>query len=345
MIKHTRNKALDEATRWFARLRDSDVSEIEQKAFAQWRDENLAHRRAYEEIQALWASMDALEAIPESQKNDRDDEHKDARLEAPAPQFGPHRASRFRPLAAAMVLFLIGFSVFGLGQTGVISWPQDWRATHYQTAAGEQRTLLLEDGTTIYLNTRSRIAVDFSQKDRHVRLIEGEALFDVRPDAGRPFVVNAGAGTVRVLGTRFNIHLRDEATEIAVMDGHVAVSSQSRPSTPPTQLQGGEGARVSGADVSAKSRIDVASITAWREGRLIYRGTPLAQVVKDLNRYMVDAVRIGDDTLSDMRVTAVIRIEDREAILKALGLALPIDLITLPNGTTMLYEQEKPKKT
>jgi transmembrane sensor len=89
----------------------------------------------------------------------------------------------------------------------------------------------------------------------------------------------------------------------------------------------------------------VASITAWREGRLIYRGTPLAQVVKDLNRYMVDAVRIGDDTLSDMRVTAVIRIEDREAILKALGLALPIDLITLPNGTTMLYEQEKPKKT
>ncbi|GER08515.1 iron dicitrate transporter FecR [Iodidimonas muriae] len=325
MAHKTRSKALDEATQWFARLRDDAISSDERHAFQIWQTANLAHRRAFEEISALWDSMDGLEP-------DTAEMQSTTRANARAPFFKTQ-------IAAALI---IGFSALLVGLTHfeLTPWSPFWGAEHFQTATGEQRTLFLDDGTTIYLNTHSKVAVRLKDKERHVRLIEGEALFDVQRDPQRPFIVDAGNGRVRVLGTRFNIRMHpDRSADVAVLEGHVDVAPRSgKEVVASIDLYRGDGTSISTDRIGPVEKVDVARITSWRDGRMIFRGTPLSTVVADLNRYLTDDVRIGDDSLQDITVTAVIRIEDRAAILRALDMSLPVDVVTLPSGVTMLYD-------
>ena len=92
----------------------------------------------------------------------------------------------------------------------------------YSTAKGENRTVLLDDGSVVYLNTRTTLSWQFDEDIRRVDLVEGEALFDVTPEVYRPFVVHAGAGVVRVLGTRFNVHRKNGSdVVVTVLEGRV----------------------------------------------------------------------------------------------------------------------------
>ncbi|RMD88584.1 MAG: DUF4880 domain-containing protein, partial [Alphaproteobacteria bacterium] len=276
MSDETREKALEEATRWFARLRRDDVSDSDRAAFEAWRSENLAHRRAFDEISGLWSMMDGLEPQPR-----------------PARSRLPGRVPR---LAGALVASLL-LVVAGLYVAGSAFDIGPWGLPHYRTALGEQRTVTLRDGSRVYLNTQTDMAVAFYDVERHVRLRSGEALFEVAHDPDRPFIVDAGAGRVHVTGTQFNIRLDGEAAAVTVIEGHVDVSRRLDDRGPSAQLVAGEGALVDAAGVSEVKPVDVASITAWREGRLVFRGTPLQQVVADLNRYFAPEIRIGDRSL------------------------------------------------
>ena len=97
----------------------------------------------------------------------------------------------------------------------------------YQTHFGEQRSILLEDGSRITLNTASRIDVRFDKGQRFVRLLEGEALFEVAHDATRPFDVQTGATVLRALGTQFDVEMGPNLTTVTVVEGRVAVVPQS----------------------------------------------------------------------------------------------------------------------
>lgn len=315
MTAPDRSKALDEATRWFARLRDAPIPDEERRRFELWRDENLAHRRAYEEIAGLWDVMDCLEPVT-----------------IPGMKLRKSPMRHARRAAALMALAMAGAVVLSL--LGIAPWSYE----RYVTGPGEQRTLLLADGTTVYMNTRTRLAIALDSGERRVRLLEGEALFDVERDETRPFRIDAGASEVRVLGTRFNVRRLEGRADIAVIEGLVAVSPEGAAGDA-RELHPGEAVSVGGEGVGAVVEADLQAITAWRDGRLIYRGTPLSAVVADLNRYLTDEVRLGDDSIRDLKVTAVIRIEDREAILRALDHSLPIERVTLSNGVTMLYDK------
>ncbi len=319
MTDEARRKALDDATRWFARLRRDAVSARDRAAFEAWLSESLAHRRAYREVEKLWNLMDGLEPVPVKR---------------------PVRVSARLPrLAGALVASLLVL-VMGLYVAGSLYDFGPWGMPHYKTAIGERRTVTLSDGTVVHLNSRSDIAVAFYDVERHVRLRAGEALFDVRADPERPFIVDAGAGRIRVTGTAFDVRLDGETADVAVIRGHVEVlrRSDERPRAE-ARLSAGEGVRVDPGGVSETTPVDVAAVTAWRQGRLIYRGVPLSRVIDDLNRYFTPAVRIGDASLEDLRLTAVIRLEDRDSILQALKTTLPVTVVTLPNGLTVLYDR------
>ena len=66
MDPHSRQHALDEATRWFARLRADDATDADRHAFARWRDASLINRRAYGDIRSLWSAMDDLRPVETS---------------------------------------------------------------------------------------------------------------------------------------------------------------------------------------------------------------------------------------------------------------------------------------
>ena len=93
--------------------------------------------------------------------------------------------------------------------------------TYYSTAIGERHTIQLEDGTSITLNTHSRIAVWFTPRAREVHLLSGEALFNVRHNISRPFRVIGDGVLLEDVGTQFNVYNHHGGVSISVIDGRV----------------------------------------------------------------------------------------------------------------------------
>src|SRR3546814_10959773 len=78
----------------------------------------------------------------------------------------------------------------------------------FNTAVGERRDVALADGSVLRLNTASRVEVVLSKRARVVRLLRGEALFDVAHDPARPFYVEFAHSRLRAVGSALNVHLR-----------------------------------------------------------------------------------------------------------------------------------------
>jgi ferric-dicitrate binding protein FerR (iron transport regulator) len=137
----------------------------------------------------------------------------------PAPRAVPGRLlSRWKPAALAagvLAASLGGWAFFG-GQRASFQ--------EFETATGEQRTFELEDGSVVYLNTHSRVAIRFAAGEREVRLSRGEALFRVHHDAGRPFRVYTDDAMVQAVGTQFDVYRRDDGTVVSVLEGRVDVT-------------------------------------------------------------------------------------------------------------------------
>ncbi len=196
----------------------------------------------------------------------------------------------------------------------------------YETAVGGQRKIILADGSSVFLNTNSRVDVAFSGKRRDVHLTRGEAYFEVVHDQARPFTVHANNYVVRDIGTAFDVHLSKMGlVEVGVTKGSVEVA----PAT---------GARVFGVPKHVKiivaghnivlgqaveqpkavSSSDIRRKLAWREGELIYTGQPLGEVLADISRYSNIKIELADPALENLAVGGAFRTDQIEAIFAAL---------------------------
>ncbi len=212
--------------------------------------------------------------------------------------------------------------------------------TTFETGIGERRTVRLDDGTRVELNTRTRLRVQFGGRRREVRIDEGgEAFFEVRPEPDRPFVVRTSHGQVRVLGTAFAVHARAERTRVTVSEGRVAVAAALAGAGAEGRAVG-SGRRTSvsaGGRVAAPRPVDPARALAWREGRLVYDDVRLDEMIEDLNRYMPGRIVIADDALAEQRVSAVLRITDRRTTLRALAEILPIEYVRVSDRLVVVH--------
>lgn len=156
---------------------------------------------------------------------------------------------------------------------------------------GRRSRVQLEDGTVVLLNAGSRLVYPASFKDHKREVyLEGEAFFDIAPDAQRPFFVYASGIETEVLGTTFNVcAYRDDAQQNVVL-----VSGSVRLHLPEhgvfgksTQLlQPSEMAMVNakGGNLQVE-QVNVAAYTAWKDGRLLFFRTPMKEILKKLTRY------------------------------------------------------------
>jgi len=110
--------------------------------------------------------------------------------------------------------------------TGAVWW-QSTRYPIYATDIGERRSMTLADGSTVDLNARSKLRIRFTNDERRVELLGGQALFQVAKDKNRPFIVASGDATVRAVGTQFDVHRKDSGTTVTVLEGRVAVYSSA----------------------------------------------------------------------------------------------------------------------
>ena len=233
-------------------------------------------------------------------------------------EYKPNQQGRTQP----------GPDQFGPNQHG----PNPYR--EYRTGIGEQRTVELADHSRIMLDAVTRIRVRFSDDSRLVQLEEGQAEFHVAKDRTRPFKVQVDGETITDLGTVFNVNRTEGQVDITVIEGRIGVAhkdaSPSATTVPPQnegtlQLSAGEELRVSPDGLSKLiPHADLGSLTAWREGLVIFRDEPLSQAVRRFNRYSSLQIEIQGDALAAEHIGGVFKAGDTHGFIRAIELYQPV---------------------
>jgi transmembrane sensor len=223
-------------------------------------------------------------------------------------------------LAAAAVLLcaLLGgaLSLQGPGMVWAVL------ADHHAGAMG-RKDVALPDGSSVVLGAGSALSVAFDGTARRVVLHGGEAYFSVAPDAAHPFIVEAGDGTVTVTGTKFDVKIAGDHVTVAVQEGTVSVAAGAGP---PLALTPGRTAQFNAKGVQPGETVDVSDVGSWRDGHLVFQGTPLADVLADLERYRGGHIFVTDAELAALPVTGVFETGRSDAALETVARALPVKI-------------------
>lgn len=300
----------DQAATWFAALRRGPMEVGERQAFDAWREDPV-HQAALNSMHELWGELAAARPVFERTE------------EAPEPR------RRWIPAAAAAALVAM-LTAGGL----YFALPNHAGPDHQlATAIGEQRTATMDDGSVITVNVATKLRYQVKASERTVDMGEGEAVFFVRKDKSRPFLVRTGDYEVRAVGTAFNVRNRDGQLDVAVLEGTVAVTALSGPRkgeevarvTAGNKLSLGSAAALTKAP--APPTVEPAeTIAEWRSRTLDYEDAPVSRVVEDLNLFFPRRIEVATPGLSERRVTIRLQVEDRERALTTLADILDVQV-------------------
>ncbi|MEQ8692008.1 MAG: FecR domain-containing protein [Pseudomonadales bacterium] len=188
------------------------------------------------------------------------------------------------------------------------------------------REVLLADGSRITLDAATTVEALITQTRRELRLLTGQAVFDVTRDVHRPFRVIAGPMEIEVLGTVFNIdRSQPGAVSVTLLEGSLAVRVDKDRNGQRRTLAAGEQVSWNGLEgLSLASAKNVDAVAAWADGRVVFRGETLEQALARLNRYRPDPVKLPADMDGGTTVFGVFRAGDADALIRALeGSSLP----------------------
>ncbi|WP_293352896.1 FecR domain-containing protein [Phenylobacterium sp.] len=316
--------AIDEqAAAYVARLA-CGVTPAERQEIYGWVAADPHHAVAFARMESAWEGSERLRAAPPA-------------LEAhPEPSGALPRPGRRQ-------LMIGGLAAASAAVAATVGWRLLDNVELHRTRVGERGVVALKDGSRVTLNTASTVEVAFTASERRVRLVRGEALFEVAHDAARPFLVDAGAARFRALGTAFNVRLRPDVVELTVTQGVVGVvAKQGEVDVPAAaRIVAGGGAVVRSGAVAATA-LDGQHLRqriAWQEGVLEFDGESLAQAVAEFNRYRRQPIVIGDARLEALRIGGRFEVDEADKFLAALTGAFSIDVIATTDGGVLLVER------
>jgi transmembrane sensor len=322
------NDARDEAACWQARLTASDCTGRDRARFEAWRTGSPANARASDEVARLEALLDEL-AMPDPELRAMADEafEQGSRLHVPQIRRWTVPAALAACLALFALIVRLGFDP-GLPGSASVAY----------TAADNRRDFTLTDGSVVHLDVASEVRVRVSPDRRDIELVRGRALFEVAHDKSRPFSVSAGSARVMALGTQFQVSRDAEGIRVVLTEGSVAIADAALPSWHET-LRPGEELNVSGsAEMRVKRPADIQVTTSWSRGRHIFRGTPLAQAVQEVNHYAARKVRFGDPSIASLTVGGNFVAGDSESVVAAFAAALPVRVVDA-GGELILFRR------
>ena len=320
---------IDEASQWLVRLSSPEVSLEERRAFVAWLKRSPVHLAEYLRLECTWADLadvDRSSTLNVEELLAADDGNvveltPNVSVPAPLVESRPRRRLGMA-IAACAVLGLAAFFSF---QALVVG--------RYSTDIGEQRTIRLEDGSTIALNTNTALRVELSDTLRRVNLVQGEALFNVAEDSKRPFRVVSDRAVAQAVGTSFVVRRNADDTVVTVIEGQVAVArvDQTRlaatTDVPPNALRVSAGVRadIVSEEIQTSPVPNLAAVTAWKTGRLIFEGQALSEVVAEFNRYNEVQLVLEDSALSAEQLSGVFDANDPQALVRFLERANVIE--------------------
>jgi transmembrane sensor len=297
------------AAQWFAQARSGDTDPADEQSWLQWIDDD-GHQRSYENCELAWELSGELRGSPGI-----------AALLAGADARYAHSARASWCVPAWQVGLAASLLALGAFAWRFVSAPT---TLQYSTGVGEQRTVALADGSTVFLNTDSDVRVQLSRRVRRIELARGEALFNVSHDPNRPFEVHALQGVTTAVGTQFDVELTRSGAAISVLEGTVTVGGSSRAaSLPPVAVSAGNGVGYSqeGA-VSDLRPAEVNRIQGWRSQRMVFNDIALDTALAEYNRYSRMPIVLGNPGLGSRHINGVFHIGDEAAFLSALDQGL-----------------------
>ncbi|MEM8986161.1 MAG: FecR domain-containing protein [Pseudomonadota bacterium] len=305
-----------DAADWYARVQSGAMTDAETALLDDWL-EDPEHAAAFAAFHELDAQVqDVAQAVGG---------------EAGARQGGG--ASRRRVIGAGVL------SAVAAGLIAFIAAPAlldvDPKVERWSTSGSEVETVALPDGSQITLNTNTAVEVAYANTERNVRLLQGEAYFDVAADAARPFSVYTDSSEFRVVGTRFTVSSDDvrEGDVLQVAEGGVAVLTDNA-IVGDVVTSGGRAFVKPGAPVRYET-VAPDAIADWRDGVITFSDTTLSDVRGSIQRYLPTDIIFADEAVAETRVTAVFNISEGETFLEGVAIAAGIDLrydINVKNG-------------
>jgi transmembrane sensor len=308
-----------EASAWIVQLHGKKPTDEDLHALSEWMKRSPAHRAAVTRLLAVWDEANALTSLLEEV------------AAAPAARGAPSRRWRVGAWAAAAAASLAVLAFVATAALSGGAWPL--LAKTYQTQIGGQRNIMLADGSDMRLNTNSKVQTHYTRAVRSVYLRRGEAAFEVRSDAARPFEVHAGGSIIRAVGTAFTVRLNGEAVELTVAEGSVECSADNASRRPARQifvqrvgalqtahLVDGAALAIHAIDEDTLSRS-----LSWRYGVLVFQGEPLEDVVKEIARYTPTEFVFADPSLKSIRIGGHFAVGEVDGLIAALKGSFGID--------------------
>ncbi|MCX5464179.1 FecR family protein [Alcaligenes parafaecalis] len=311
----------EQALEWFSREQLGTLSVQEKQERDAWLASNPAHEREYRSLQQVWQVADHLPM----------DEMREI-MTRPAQE--TPRFTRRRWLIGT------GATVATVAAGAWISRPM-WAETpvftqRLLTARGGRQQFDLPDGSRLDLNTDTELNIAFYESRRSVELLRGEALFAVHSDKSRPFSVEAGEAHVLVTGTQFNVRREADKVTVAVREGSVQLSTGPWWRRERASLTAGQVSSAVQSSLTPLSQERVEAITAWQQGRIVFRDVPLATVASELSRYLDQPLRVLDPQIAKLRISGTLSIEEPAAALDILPDIAPVLVARQADGSALL---------
>lgn len=316
---------LQEAADWCMRLNAEDCSDEDREAFEHWLQADPRHAQEYLAMLDIWMLSEHLpKTTPQALPH------------AAAPRPVSHRRKRWKSQARAAALGL-----FILPAGGYLGWLQGWIPSSYQRYASADAIehLVLPDGSEVDMDLDTKLSFANFKDIRRVTLDRGEAYFHVTHDRSHPFVVKAGAGSITVTGTRFNVWKYRDDVVVTVTEGSVKVRSEAT---------GGDSNLTPGMQASYRpgllqprvKAVDTEQVMAWREGRLVLDDLPLEQALPLINRYLDNPLLLGDEKVAKIRIGGIYNTHNIRDLVSALPKVLPVALQHLDDGSIRIDSRD-----
>ncbi len=311
---------------WIARFRSGSASAKDHQQFALWLAQDSRNKQAMDSMLDMWADLASVQ-----------------QLYSGSPDIIRHPAANHSSwvkgaIGAAACLML-----------ALALWPASRQPTAellYQTALGEQQTVKLEDGSTLTLNTNSRVAVSFDEKLRALKLIKGEAFFQVAKDPERPFEVKAGSAQVTAIGTAFNIYRSNGTSNITVVEGVVKVTGLGNTPNRVAKteiLHANQQIKATSTGLKTITRANVSQQTAWQHGELIAQNMPLVELITQIERYHDIHILVSDPSIATLSVSGAFKLSELDPILQALQLSLGLKTTAVGANSIALTPAPEPR--
>ena len=309
---------LAEAALWRIRLKENDLATSDE--FEAWLAADVRNAAEWQRVERAWNRVDGLEALPEMIDARRIALNHAQSHHQLATRFGGLRKKLIIAASVAAAIFIvIGITLF----SGI------WNATTFETAIGERRTITLQDGSNLTLDSGSRVSVRYSAKARNLTLLRGQARFDVAHNVNRPFTVKANTRKVVATGTAFNIDVSQAELRVTLLEGKALVVAETEGlgfkvdrDTP--ELHAGQQYVALPTQPPLIQEVNLDAVTAWESGQLVFDNERLAAIVARVSRYTSVKMVVGDAAAANLRVSGVFKTGDLDSFVDAVTHYLPV---------------------